>query len=661
MTLNLGTHSIGTISESRVEDEDFLRWSENWREQRRRSSTRSVASENAGHTVQKKVGQRKRSHSSAGQGKHRNPRAGLHKTASHEFGTEISKRGKEGRGFRNSLSKKCSDSDSSSGTGSQREIQSDHDMEEVVIHPATTDNVDLKREEVVYIGNIIEETDCDEFVYETTEEKLNEIIVPSDDETKDDEVITTDLDVCSDIEEDLDYDIDSSSGSTIAVEYVVQNVTGDDAEKQDDTESGQSSESDISNPVSNNDDNEFMNNKMDLIVTFENETKTTNGNQQSHNHNKFASDQTYGSPGDKRRLERQGQVSELSSISKPLQTHQNLHTEIVLNSPLVKPRLPPISSHQASSAENTLRRQSLPTVLNVNPIPFTVPKIVNEGSEYGTSFLKASSPHFFNSGNPQIIETPATPLNQSPVHLSSPYYNNSEKNTLSPCPDTATTQDSNIQHKENSHEQQNDCNFSLKGQPPSETSIKIEKDTDEQQYNSSRFDSETMPEAITTSHDVSEPLSSWEPSTPEQPRKMNRRKRHCRKRSSTSSNKIDPTNSSPPSPRKSPPKHETIRSTDSSPTITPPTTARILGTPTMPRTPRLTPKHYPSYGKPIMPGYTRTRRHSNITVRQTVEMGGRARTSLKDCIPIMPKAVAICCLIANIMVPGLGKTLYIVV
>ncbi|XP_064622890.1 uncharacterized protein LOC135485086 [Lineus longissimus] len=83
-----------------------------------------------------------------------------------------------------------------------------------------------------------------------------------------------------------------------------------------------------------------------------------------------------------------------------------------------------------------------------------------------------------------------------------------------------------------------------------------------------------------------------------------------------------------------------------------------------PRTsPRMTasvsplPGDYPSYGKPVMPGYKpmSTKQESLVLPRPArVVEPLHPNPSLRDCIPIMPKSAAIVCFLLNILVPGLG-------
>lgn len=64
--------------------------------------------------------------------------------------------------------------------------------------------------------------------------------------------------------------------------------------------------------------------------------------------------------------------------------------------------------------------------------------------------------------------------------------------------------------------------------------------------------------------------------------------------------------------------------------------------------------------RPIAPGYQPPSSHS-VVIHRTVEVQHHQHilvendSSLKDTIPAMPKAIAIGCLVCNILFPGLGK------
>ena len=74
------------------------------------------------------------------------------------------------------------------------------------------------------------------------------------------------------------------------------------------------------------------------------------------------------------------------------------------------------------------------------------------------------------------------------------------------------------------------------------------------------------------------------------------------------------------------------------------------------KTPRISPRQW----KPVMPGYRPPSSHS-VVIQRTVEVQHNPsqllenETSLKDFIPAMPKAIAVSCLLCNVLCPGLGK------
>ncbi|XP_074662949.1 uncharacterized protein LOC141915354 [Tubulanus polymorphus] len=67
------------------------------------------------------------------------------------------------------------------------------------------------------------------------------------------------------------------------------------------------------------------------------------------------------------------------------------------------------------------------------------------------------------------------------------------------------------------------------------------------------------------------------------------------------------------------------------------------------------PRVYPSYGKPVAPGYTTNTRLSWI--HELEIQSSTSNRSLKESIPIMPKSLAVICFLFNITVPGLGTFL----
>ncbi len=74
------------------------------------------------------------------------------------------------------------------------------------------------------------------------------------------------------------------------------------------------------------------------------------------------------------------------------------------------------------------------------------------------------------------------------------------------------------------------------------------------------------------------------------------------------------------------------------------------------KTPRISPRQW----KPVQPGYKAPSSHS-VVIQRTVEVQHNPsqllenETSLKDFIPAMPKAIAVSCLVCNVLCPGLGK------
>ena len=59
------------------------------------------------------------------------------------------------------------------------------------------------------------------------------------------------------------------------------------------------------------------------------------------------------------------------------------------------------------------------------------------------------------------------------------------------------------------------------------------------------------------------------------------------------------------------------------------------------------------YGRPVMPGYM-THVHPQILVQRSREKLTEGDTTLRDSIPAMSKGVAVLCLVLNIIIPGSG-------
>ena len=88
-----------------------------------------------------------------------------------------------------------------------------------------------------------------------------------------------------------------------------------------------------------------------------------------------------------------------------------------------------------------------------------------------------------------------------------------------------------------------------------------------------------------------------------------------------------------------------------------------LPSPRHPKSPR-SPRHLNYYEgwRPVMPGYKAPPPASHhpptVVIQRTVEvqhLTDASDNNLKDSIPDMPKALAVTCLICNILIPGLGK------